>query len=82
MNPGEDIKRETPVIERKREWAHGDQGMGKNCGRANRPVFTDPNRVPKQCRDYYCTNEDWHSKGIVTRDAKTKKLLTRDGKRL
>lgn len=74
--------RPRPSIEQKREWEHGDQGKGKDCNRANKPVYTAPNERPGICRDYSCDNTEYYSKGIVEREKGTKKILTRDGKKV
>lgn len=80
MSQTDDIVRERPVIERKREWAHGAGGFGQNCPRATRPVFTDPQKLPDRCRGYGCDNDEWRSRGIVERYKKSREILTRDGK--
>lgn len=80
-----DPVRKSPEIERKREWAHGDGGLGESCGRKNKPIYTDPQAAPRICRGYSCDNEEWYSRGHVLRDKGTKKILvkeTPDGKRI
>lgn len=74
----EDIKREKPTIERKHEWAHGDGGLGKNCIRSGRPVFTNPASTPRECKGPTCQNDEWVSKGYVLRDAKSKQVVHRE----
>jgi hypothetical protein len=77
----EDVIRERPVIERKREWKHGAGGLGADCPRSRKPVYTDPQKLPDQCRDWACRNDEWRSRGIVERDANSREILSRDGKR-
>ncbi|HUY27288.1 MAG TPA: hypothetical protein VMV27_07680 [Candidatus Binataceae bacterium] len=79
--PDDEIKTR-PAIEKKREWAHGDGGFGKNCNRAARPIYTAPQKIPEECRSWGCGNADWLGRGIVERDKATKKILTRDGKKV
>ena len=72
-----------PVIEERREWAHSDsEGKGKDCNRYNKPVHTEPNKIPGTCRDWQCDSKEWVSKGLITRDKSTRKILTRDGKKV
>jgi len=66
----EDVVREKPVLERRREWEHGGGGLGDKCGRARKPIYTNPNEAPGVCRDWYCDNTEYRSKGIVVRDQK------------
>ncbi len=73
----EDIRRAKPVIERVREWEHGDGGA-KDCFRRGRLVHTPPGQTPGPCRDWSCGNEEWRSRGIVARDAKSKRILHRE----
>lgn len=69
---------EKPQLEQKREWGHGTEGRGKDCYRADRFVYTPPQKVPEECHG--CTSREWVSKGLVTRDKQTKKVIVRDGK--
>ena len=71
-----------PSIEQKREWEHGNEGKGKDCNRAKKPIYTAPNERPGVCRDYQCDNTEYMSKGLVEREKGTKKILTRDGKKV
>lgn len=69
-----------PVLEEKREWSHGTGGRGPQCSRANRPIFTDPNKTPDICRSYDCNNGEWDSKGLVKREKSSGRVVERDGK--
>ena len=51
---GQDVAKEKPVIERKREWEHGDRGRGQNCPESKRPIFTAPEKLPDPCRNWTC----------------------------
>lgn len=73
----EDIQREKPAVERVREWEHGDAGA-KDCYRRGRPVYTPPERTPEPCRNWSCGNDEWRSRGIVRRDAKSKRIVRRE----
>jgi len=79
LKPGaeEDILRERPILERRREWAHGDGGSDA-CQRRSKPIFTDPAKIPGICRDYRCDNENWESKGVVIRDKAKKTIVHRE----
>lgn len=72
----EDQPKEKPILERKREWAHTDQGPNKDCWRVNRPIFTAPEKAPDECHG--CANDEWYSKGIVTRDKNTKQIVDKE----
>jgi hypothetical protein len=74
--PLSDRPSERPATEIKRKWAHGDaqhpdyteiKSQGKDCYRANKPVYTDPNKVPGVCRSHTCSNGEWIAKGRVER---------------
>ena len=70
-----------PQIESKREWEHSETGgKGKDCYRANNPVYTPPQKRPHECHS--CDNDDWNSKGLVKRVVGTKKVVERDGKKV
>jgi hypothetical protein len=78
----DDVKRKEPAIaiERKREWLHGAGGKGDNCSRKDKPVYTNPQKVPDGCREWMCDNGEWRSNGIVWRDKTTKQIARREGK--
>ena len=57
--------RPKPVIEERRQWAHGPLPQGKHCYRSERPIFTPTQKVPDNCRN--CGNDEWTSKGVVKR---------------
>lgn len=82
MTTTDDVKREKPaiVIERKREWLHGDGGKGDNCSRKNKPVYTHPQKVPDGCREWMCDNGNWTSNGVLQRDKATKQIIRREEK--
>lgn len=83
----EDPKREKPVIEVTRVWAHGDsqpatetgQVAGKNrgldCPKYNEPIYTEPDKTPGVCEGQGCANDEWFSKGRWLRDKATKQIL-------
>lgn len=73
----DDKPSEKPVLERKREWSHGDGGQ-EACGRRSKPIYTDPNRIPGTCRDWRCDNDEWIGKGIVIRDKAKKTIIHRE----
>lgn len=73
----EDVVREKPVIERKREWHHGREGLGEQCPRAAKPVHTDPDKFPHTCHGVGCDNSEWRAGDHVWRDAKTKNVVRR-----
>jgi hypothetical protein len=82
----DDIKRSRPILEERREWKHGDDFNGrKDCVRRDEPVFTPVGTIPGKCgRDNIwakgCGGDEWFSRGIVTRDSKTKQVILRDDK--
>lgn len=78
MTDVNDIIREQRIIERKREWEHGDGGKGDDCQRRYKPVHTNTDESPRICRQYDCDNEHWYSRGYVQRDKNTKKVLVRE----
>lgn len=73
----DDPKREKPVVERLRQWAHGDAGM-KDCPRKDTPIFTPPEKLPDPCRNWMCGGDEWRSQGIVLRDKKNKQVVHRE----
>ena len=73
----DEIKRDKPVIERRREWEHGDGG-DKDCWRKARPIFTAPEKVPDPCHRETCKNDEWRSKGIVLREKQSRKIVHRE----
>lgn len=74
----QDTIREKPTLERKREWAHGLEGKGKDCDRYDKRVYTPPESVPGTCHDWNCDNTEYQSKGIVTRNKNTKEVIDRE----
>ena len=77
-----DTPKPTPTIEKRHEWEHGSEGKGKDCNRASKPIYTKPDAIPGTCRDWQCDNGEWVSKGLVERERGTKKILTRNGKKV
>ena len=73
--PADDEKHAPVVTERVRMWAHGSTGL-PNCPDQNEPVYTPPNTVPENCRP--CGNDEWHSRGFVTRNKETKEILHKE----
>lgn len=71
-----DAVKEKPILERKREWAHNDQGPNKDCWRVDKPVYTEPEKAPDECHS--CPSDEWFSKGIVTRDKSTKQIVDKE----
>lgn len=72
----DDVKRPAaPVIEIKRKWAHGDQGIGEKCHRKDKPIYTDVNKAPGVCRSPWCDNDEWLAKGRVFRTKDEKKIV-------
>ena len=63
----EEIKRETPKIEERREWHHGSGGRGEQCDRAAKPVVVKPGVVPGVCRSGPCDNQDWRAGSKIWR---------------
>jgi hypothetical protein len=68
-----------PTLERMREWGHGSVGRGKDCYRASEPIVTIPEKIPPDCNA--CGNNEWFSKGLVTRDKNTGRVVDREADR-
>lgn len=71
--PLEDRKSEKRLTEIKRVWGHGSEGQGDKCYRASRPVYTDVQKTPGECRS--CDNNEWLGKGKVERLKGSKEII-------
>lgn len=71
-----------PVVEAKREWTHGTEGLGTDCSRVLKPVYTDPWKIPDKCRRWDCDNGEWIGGKAILRDKETKKILSREGQKV
>ena len=76
----DDTQREKPIIERKREWLHPQEGT---CPRKSEPIYTAPDTLPRPCGSGVwrggCGGEEWQSGGIVLRDKASKNIVRREG---
>ena len=43
----DDVKTTPKEIEVRREWEHGSEGLGKDCLRSSKRVYTDTRKIPK-----------------------------------